>query len=162
MPLAQMQRSGSNVYVARLLELGVGEAERIERLRERFPAERMQSILAADRQGGRAWIAGFELTGGGPGERVLARDVPDDGYGGRGYRYYTLATLTDPSTGGTYNRVVTIESASSLDFPAVSAQVQDIVTEIYGPEARRRVYQDMPAGLVVSGLEVTAIERADI
>lgn len=162
MALADMQKSGSNAYVARLMEAGYGQSEIIARLFERFPEQPANSIYAAERRGREAHAAGVALSSFRGEGRVPAGAVPSGGTEGTGFRYYTTARLVDPQTGGEYLRALTIESASNLSFSQLAQRAQELVEEVYGPGGRVRAYQDYPAGLLATGLNVVAIERTAV
>lgn len=159
MPLAEMQASGSNPYVSRLLEQGYGQ-DYIERaIAARYPTEGTNSVRAAYRHGRQSWLAGTMASGGPGSSPVPASEIPAGGGPSGAYRYYTQARLIDVASGAEYVRSFTVESAINIGWSAVAAEVAAMAASLYGPQSRRPGYEDLPGGMLTTGMEIIAIER---
>ena len=159
MALADMQAGGSNAYVARLLEQGYSQTQITARLRARFPGQTSVSYGAAYRAGRESADAAFQLSIMSDDERLLASQVPRDGTGGLGWRYYATVGVLDLQTGAVSRRSVTVYSTANLTVGALNGQILATAQASLLPfnSFTNKIYVQFD--VVAADIEYTAVER---
>ena len=160
MPLAEMQRSGSNAYVGRLLEQGLTYSQVQRRLAQRFPEESLGSWSQAASAGLASWRAASALLALGQLPADQAGAVPGGGAGGAGYRYFATLQIFVPGTDIARTRSVEVYSGAPLSAAQIQAQARGILTGALPPPRRGGRSPDDPLEFEFGEFDIVAIERA--
>lgn len=158
--LDSLLRSGSNAYVAWMIQQGWGRDRILDQLRSTYPQAGTQTLIAAYNRGDQSWEAGATLTAAGNGGKVLAGQIPGGPAGRLGFEYTVEVTIQEPTLGATSTRVFPIYSATNLTLGQLKEQVLDAALARYAaPGTGRPGYDPLP-GFLITSYDVYSVQRA--
>lgn len=163
MAVQTLTDSGSNSYVAALLNGGYSQESILGKLQERFPTASARDVRTAYDRGAQSWRAGTELAVGGADQTVPASRIPRGAVGATGYRYTATVELLEPGPGGGPvlfgHRNFEIQSHRNLTQGEVVQQLQQAAqfryffSDHYDPE------RAPSEGWSVGEVDIISIER---